>query len=223
MIRSGEAPAIGWSRNMLYSGFETLHRSVIRRQTPFAARISRTLSASLEKELHLRFSLRFLILFFAVVPIAIWQLVPSPSPVEILGSMEADVNVDDTGLDELRALLNAKANGTQMPVASTSESVYTVRFSLAHPPDSRAINLLSSFPNLREVHCPCPVGLSSLDSLKDCRKLEVVSFGYSDVSGDVIEYLLALPNVKSCCLPNGEKWIGGEAPQRVPSSGIIAL
>ena len=23
MIRSGEAPAIGWSRNMLYSGFKT--------------------------------------------------------------------------------------------------------------------------------------------------------------------------------------------------------
>ena len=27
LIRSGEAPAIGWSRNMLYSGFITLHRS----------------------------------------------------------------------------------------------------------------------------------------------------------------------------------------------------
>ena len=43
MIRSGEAPAIGWSRNMLHSGFKTLHRSVLRRQTPFAARISQTL------------------------------------------------------------------------------------------------------------------------------------------------------------------------------------
>ena len=46
LIRSGEAPAIGWSRNMLYSGFNILHRSVVRRQTGFAARITRTLSAS---------------------------------------------------------------------------------------------------------------------------------------------------------------------------------
>ena len=43
LIRSGEAPGVGWSRNMLYSGFNTLHRSVIRRQTGFAARITRTL------------------------------------------------------------------------------------------------------------------------------------------------------------------------------------
>ena len=43
LIRSGEAPAIGWSRNMLYSGFNTLHRSVFRRPTGFAARITRTL------------------------------------------------------------------------------------------------------------------------------------------------------------------------------------
>ena len=43
LIRSGEAPAVGWSRNMLYSGFYTLPRSVIRRQTGFAARITRTL------------------------------------------------------------------------------------------------------------------------------------------------------------------------------------
>ena len=70
------------------------------------ARITWTLSASLEKELHLRFSLRFLILALAVVPIAIWQLVPSPSPVEILGSIEADINVDDSGLYELRALID---------------------------------------------------------------------------------------------------------------------
>ena len=44
LIRSGEAPGVGWSRNMLYSGFNTLHRSVVRRQTGFAARITRTLS-----------------------------------------------------------------------------------------------------------------------------------------------------------------------------------
>ena len=44
LIRIGEAPAIGWSRNMLYSGFNILHRSVIRRQIGFAARITRTLS-----------------------------------------------------------------------------------------------------------------------------------------------------------------------------------
>ena len=43
MIRSGEAPAIGWSRNMLHSGFNTLPRSVVRWQTGFAARISTTL------------------------------------------------------------------------------------------------------------------------------------------------------------------------------------
>ena len=43
LIRSGEAPAIGWSRNMLYSGFNILPRSVVRRQTGFAARITRTL------------------------------------------------------------------------------------------------------------------------------------------------------------------------------------
>ena len=29
LIRSGEALGVGWSRNMLYSGFNTLHRSVI--------------------------------------------------------------------------------------------------------------------------------------------------------------------------------------------------
>ena len=46
LIRSGEAPGIGWSRNMLYSGFNILHRSVIRRQTGFAARITRTLCRS---------------------------------------------------------------------------------------------------------------------------------------------------------------------------------
>jgi len=44
LIRSGEARLVGWSRNMLYSGFITLHRSVVRRQTGFGARITRTLS-----------------------------------------------------------------------------------------------------------------------------------------------------------------------------------
>ena len=43
LIRSGETPAIGRSQQMLYSGFITLPRSVIRRQTVFAARITRTL------------------------------------------------------------------------------------------------------------------------------------------------------------------------------------
>ena len=42
-MRSGEASGIGWSRNMLYLGFNTLPRSVVRRQTRFAARITRTL------------------------------------------------------------------------------------------------------------------------------------------------------------------------------------
>ena len=28
LIRSGEAPGVGWSRNMLYSGFDILPRSV---------------------------------------------------------------------------------------------------------------------------------------------------------------------------------------------------
>ena len=49
LIRSGEALGIGWSRNMLYSGFNILHRSVVRRQTGFAARITRTLYASLRQ------------------------------------------------------------------------------------------------------------------------------------------------------------------------------
>ena len=44
LVRIGEAPEIGWSRNMLYSGFNILPRSVVRRQTGFAARITRTLS-----------------------------------------------------------------------------------------------------------------------------------------------------------------------------------
>ena len=43
LIRSGEALGVGWSRYMLYSGFNNLPRSVIRRQTGFAARITRTL------------------------------------------------------------------------------------------------------------------------------------------------------------------------------------
>ena len=46
LIRSGEALGIGWSRNILYSGLNTLPRSVLRRQTGFAARITRTLSRS---------------------------------------------------------------------------------------------------------------------------------------------------------------------------------
>ena len=46
LIRSGEARLVGWSRQMLYSGFNILPRSVIRRQTGFAARITRTLSCS---------------------------------------------------------------------------------------------------------------------------------------------------------------------------------
>ena len=49
LIRSGEAPAIGWSRNTLYSGFNILPRSVVRRQTGFAARITRTLSRLRER------------------------------------------------------------------------------------------------------------------------------------------------------------------------------
>ena len=44
LIRSGEAPGIGLSRKLLYSGFNILPRSVVRRQTGFAARITRTLS-----------------------------------------------------------------------------------------------------------------------------------------------------------------------------------
>ena len=44
LIRSGEARLVGCSWIMLYSGFNNLHRSVIRRQTGFAARITRTLS-----------------------------------------------------------------------------------------------------------------------------------------------------------------------------------
>ena len=44
MIRSGEAPGVGWSRSMLYSECITLPRSIVRRQT--AARISTTLSHS---------------------------------------------------------------------------------------------------------------------------------------------------------------------------------
>ena len=44
LIRSGEAHGVGWSRIMLYSGFNILPRSVVRRQTGFAARITRTLS-----------------------------------------------------------------------------------------------------------------------------------------------------------------------------------
>ena len=44
LIRSGKAPGVGWSRDMLCSGFNILHRSVVRRQTGFAARITRTLS-----------------------------------------------------------------------------------------------------------------------------------------------------------------------------------
>ena len=45
LIRSGEARLVGWSRNMLCSGFITLHHSVIRRQIGFAARTTRTLSS----------------------------------------------------------------------------------------------------------------------------------------------------------------------------------
>ena len=44
LIRSGEAQLVGWSRYMLYLGLITLPRSVVRRQTGFAARITRTLS-----------------------------------------------------------------------------------------------------------------------------------------------------------------------------------
>ena len=44
LIRIGEALGIGWSRYMLYSGFDILPRSVFGRQTGFAARITRTLS-----------------------------------------------------------------------------------------------------------------------------------------------------------------------------------
>ena len=40
----GLALGVGWLRNMLYFGFNTLHRFVIRRQIGFAARITRTLS-----------------------------------------------------------------------------------------------------------------------------------------------------------------------------------
>ena len=43
LIPSGEALGIGWSRNMLYSGFTTLPRSVVRRQIGFTVRIIRTL------------------------------------------------------------------------------------------------------------------------------------------------------------------------------------
>ena len=42
LIRSGGVRLVGWSRQMLYSGFNILPRSVVRRQTGFAARITRT-------------------------------------------------------------------------------------------------------------------------------------------------------------------------------------
>jgi len=39
LIRSGEARLFGWSRSTLYSGFNASPRSVVRRQTGFAAQI----------------------------------------------------------------------------------------------------------------------------------------------------------------------------------------
>ena len=64
MIRSGEAPGVGWSRSMLYSGFISLPRSIVRRQTGFAARISTTLSGSRDK---LKFSIKHLLGITALV------------------------------------------------------------------------------------------------------------------------------------------------------------
>ena len=55
-------------RNMLYSGFNVLPRSVVRRQTRFAARITRTLCCSLQRTMPLpSFKLRTLFIFTAIV------------------------------------------------------------------------------------------------------------------------------------------------------------
>ena len=79
LIRSGEAPAIGWSRDMLYSGFITLPRSVIRRQTLFAARITRTLSDAdpTEDRPIKRYSLLAMLIAVAVIafPVACFTFV----------------------------------------------------------------------------------------------------------------------------------------------------
>ena len=72
LIRSGEAPAIAWSRNMLYSGFNTLHRSVIRRQTGVAARITWTLSRS-NMKIRLKFSIAQLL---GLMVLIVWWLFP---------------------------------------------------------------------------------------------------------------------------------------------------
>ena len=58
LIRSGEARLVGWSRSTLYSGFNILPHSVIRRQTGFAARITRTLYRFRRKHRHDRWRSR---------------------------------------------------------------------------------------------------------------------------------------------------------------------
>ena len=83
MIRSGEAPGVGWSRSMLYSGLITLPRSIVRRQTGFAARISTTLSGYIDmSKTSFRFTLRTLFLVLVLVSVLI-GLVFTPATVRV--------------------------------------------------------------------------------------------------------------------------------------------
>ena len=77
LIRSGEALGVGWSRNMLYSGFKFLPRSVVHRQTGFAARITRTLCRFPDAMRKLQFGIASLLfaMTFCAIGIATYRYV----------------------------------------------------------------------------------------------------------------------------------------------------
>ena len=68
MIRSGEAPVVGWSRQMLYSGFSILPRSVFRSANSIAR--SDNLDV-IHLNMNLQFSIKTLICSTAVIAIAL--------------------------------------------------------------------------------------------------------------------------------------------------------
>ena len=72
LIRSGEAPGIGWSRSMLYSGFITLPRSVS--WSAYLNGRSDNADVICLMQLHPKFSIRFLIALtlLCAVGVAIW-------------------------------------------------------------------------------------------------------------------------------------------------------
>ena len=138
LIRSGEALATGWSRNMSYSGFIALHRSVIRRQTGFAARITRTLS---------RLNGKHMTLFD-------WT---SYSMIEAIVSNQLGPNIDQI----VESIQGAKVDFEYLHDCYAFESHLPANLNVEELLTSTQIHIRDQFSHFRAFHCARPVGTNS--------------------------------------------------------------